>query len=543
MTWIPSTTKIVDFAKQWLNNMLIPETTDLVLGEDDPGVTPIAIGSMGSASGQAFAYAENNLQYLHDIMVIDDVNINVSSVAQLQAALDVLDRVVFVHKDKTFSITIAAGTYAWPVPGTEPRSALHCFGVHGGGSVLFDCSAGVTIEGNGTTSRPLVEFMDCTCNLVIGGVCVLSNDLFGAARAVTFDNVRQVTALDFEVKNKASGNTLESAIYCREADFVDLGLTVNALAGLSVGINRAIYARQNSRIYFDSGNLIAGKLTDELIYLEKNSQVLFENLDSCLPDGADTGFYTQMVEKDQSSRILVHDVSSSGSGTSSSPFVITVPWEDATSTPRKINDIVELLPNPLDVWVKIKCPAGTMTQPIYIRDLEGTGGLILEANTVQSSKVTTQDTIIDNNDNALVIERCKVPVLIHSIKCDNETGQAAVVVNSSRDVRLYYCWLRAATGIGSSYYGNGVYVQGVASKILGAYTFIGTCNQNGVFSDLGASARLVDTSNEDLLNLPAQYGNFARNSGAIYRSNTGGKYIAGGVGIDSENEGGKVFNS
>jgi len=544
MTWIPSNLKIVNFGQAWLNNMLIPETTDPVLGEDDPGVVPIAIGSMGSASAQCFAYQANNLQHLHDIMVIDNVSITVTNVTELQAALNILDRVIYVHKDKTFGITLTAGTYAWPDSATEPRAALQCYGVHGAGSVVFTAGPGVTIEGDCETVRPLVEFIDCTCNLVISGALVLSNTKTGGTRAVTFDNVRQVTALDLEIRNKVSGDTLSSGVYCREADFIDLGLTITALVGLSTGVGRAVYARQNSQVYFDSGNLDIGKLDNEAFYLEKNSQILFEDFASCLPLGANTGFYhDDPVTIDQSSKIEFHDGSSSGSGTSSSPFLITVAWESATDTPKLIQYILHMLPRPLNVWVKLKLPAGTMTEPLEILDLDGRGGLMLEGNTVLISPGTTQDTIIDNDDNGIDIKRCQIPVLITSIAIDNDQGQACVLVSGCRDVRLFYMYWLAPTGTGGSqYYGNGLFVN-TQSRVLVGDTIAGTCNQNACYADYGSEIKTYDCDIEGPLSRPAQFGNFARNGGIITRSDWAGEYFYGAGGTDSEDKGGKVFNS
>jgi hypothetical protein len=533
--WIPSITKIVDFGLAWLNSMAIPELSDFVLGENDPGATPIAIGSMGSASGQVFAYIENNLQYLHDIMVIDDVTINVGTVSELQAALDILDRVIYVHKDKVFAINIAAGTYAWPVPGTEPRSALHVYGVHGAGSVTFGVT-GVTIEGNSTTSRPLASVTDCTANVVFSGAVILSNDLNGGTRGAAFDNVRQITALDIEVKNKASGDTLESAIYCREVDHAELGLTVNALAGPSTGINRAIFARQNSRVYFDTGDLTVGKLTSEIFQLEKNSFVYFENLDSCLPTGADSVFLTQSVVLDGSSGVRASDISSSGLGTSVSPYVITVAWESATDTPVLINRIIELLPQPLNVYVKLKLPANTMTSYIAILDLHGQGELELEGNTTFAVQSTTQDTIFDVATRAIEIRRCQLRIKLDSLKLDGD-ATAGVTVSGSRRVSVVFSYLMSATG-GSAFVASGVdcnlFIEGCK---------VDTCNLHGIDASDGANVRCLDSSPVGPGNDPLQYGNYAIDSASIYRSNTGGKYITGSVASDFTNEGGQVFNS
>lgn len=539
--WIPSITKIVDFGIAWLNSMKIPETSDFVLGEDDPGGTPVAIGSMGSASGQVFATLENNLQYLHDVMVLDDVTINVTNVTELQAALDILDRVTHVHKDKTFAINLAAGTYVWPIPATETRSALHVYGVHGAGNVVFTATGTVTIEGNGTTARPLASVVDCTCNVVFSGTFVLSNDLNGGARGMTLDNVRQFTALSLEVKNKASGNTLLSAVYCREVDFADLGLTVNALAGSTTGITRAIFARQNSQVYFDNGNLTVGILTSEIIYLEKNSFVLFEDLDSCLPTGANCASLSSSVVVDSSSGIRANNISSSGSGTAASPFQITIAWESATDTLNLINRVIELLPKPLDVYVKLKLPANTMTDQLVISELYGGGRLHLEGNTALSAKGTTQDTIFDRGGTAVKIERCQLPILLHSLKCDSDTGTAGCAISECPHVRILFCYFVAATGAGSPLNGNGVYAEGVGTNVWSLSNKFGLCNQNGFHVTEGANLRDSDSDAVGGANVPQQYGNYARISGSIYRDDT--THVTGAVASDSEDTGGKVFGS
>jgi len=525
--------------------MVIPATTDPVLGEDDPGGTPIAIGSMGSASGLAFAYLSNNLQYLRDVMIFDDVTINVSNITELAAALDVLDRVIYVHKDKTFAINLAPGSYVWPAPGSEPRSALHAYGISGAGSVLFTV-AGVTIEGECTSVRPLIEFMDCTCNLVVSGAVILNNDTNGSARAVTFDNVRQVTALDLTIRNKVLGNTLSSGVYCREADFVDLGLTINNTVGLDTGVGRAVYARQNSRIYFDSGNLTVGKLTNEVFHLEKSSQVLFENFDSCLPLGADTGLtHDDPASVDPSSRIAIQLGSSSGSGTSSSPYVITVAWESGTDTAKLVQYIFGLLPRPLDVWIKLKLPAGTMTDPIEIKDIEGRGGLLIEGNTVKSDFATDQDSIIDDDDGALIIKRVKVPVLVSSIRCDNDQGPAAIEINGSDNVQIYFCYLIAATGTGGSpVFGNGLFALGPDTNVYLYKNYFGACNQYGINAYNGAQiAAPYNTEVDSGSNRPQQEGNNADFASVIRRSVNSGQFVTGAGGIDRKDLGGQVWFS
>ena len=538
--WIPTIAKILNFAEAWLNTMKVPELNDPVLGHNDPGGVPVAISAMGSASGQIFATIENNLQFLHDTMVVEDVTINVTSVAELQAALDILDRVTHVYKDKVFGVNIAAAVYAWPAIGLETRSPINISGIHGGGSVVFSV-AGVTLQGDSSLARPLVNVYDCTCNVVISGALTLENTEAAAARAVSFSKVLQVTATDLIVKNSTSSDKITSAVYCREAAYVQLGLTVNTLAGADTGIGRAIYARVNSNVHIDAGDLTIGILTNELIYLEKNSQINFERFDGFIPSGLNMASLSQVATIDGSSKIAAHEISGSGSGTSSSPYVITIAWESATATIVKIQNTIDMLPKPLDVFVDLKLPAGAVTDVLTIADLFGSGRLKIIGNTVLSAKGVTQDSIFDNGGSAVQIERCRLPILLHSLKMDSETGIAALNIDDSNNVRCLYCYNIAPTGIGAPSNGNGFYTKGAATNLWIQGCKVGTCNQNGIFADEGSNVRYIDSTAVGGGALPAQYGNYARNAAVIYRENS--SYLAGLLGGNSEGTGGKVFTS
>lgn len=544
--WNPNDSKVTNFGHAWLDLMGIPETADLVLGEDDPGGGTVNISAMGSASAQAFAYIENNLQFIRDVMIFDDVNINVASTAQLQAALDVLDRVVFVAKGKVFSITMTAGTYVWPVPGTESRSAIHIEKVHGGGTVLFTVASGtVTIEGEGTLSRPLLYIGECTCSTLVSGPVVLKNNAAAGVRGATFYKVRQAEVTGLDIRND-TGDTLTTGVYCREVEFLQLGLTINTVAPTHTGVGRAIYARVNCNIHIDAGDLTLGDLTNELIYLEKNSQIVFERFDGWLPDGADMSNLTArgVVTVDASSRLVAHDMSATGAGTRASPYQITIAWESGADTALLVQNLIDALPRPFDVWLLVKLPAGTMTDPVYIEDIDGRGGLILEANTPKTDFSNTQDTIIDDASNALVVNRCGLSVIIDSLKLDNETGEAGLKVANSRNVELWYSYVQAATGTGAIEFGNGVKAEGADTNLYIYKTYFGACNQAGVRSLEGAKvAAPVNKEYSSPTDRPQTYGNRAFTGGTILRGLNAGEFITGATGVDSEDAGGKIWSS
>ena len=535
--WKPTDSKIVNFGYAWDDDMKIIETSDAVLGTDDPGGTPIALTALDEGSAKAFGYVMNNLKYVANIMVFEDVTINVSTVAQLQAALDVLGRVTYVHKDKTFNINIATGTYAWPAIGSETRPPIFAKGIHGAGIVMFTMNGTPVFQSDASTARPICQFYDCTCNLIISGACTFSNTDAAATRAVDFSKVRQVTALDLQVRNATSSDNITSAVYCREAEFVDLGLTVNVNVGIgNTNVGRAIYARVNSNIHVDTGNLTLGDLDTELFYLEKNSRLVFDRFDGVMPSGANMGNLSQAVTVDPTSRIMAHTMSSSGAGTSSSPYVITIAWESGTNTPRLINRLIEALPQPLDVFVKLKLPAGTMTAPITIVDKKGKGELELEGNTVLVAQGTTQDSIIDSATHAIEIRRNQLRIKLDSLKLDGDSGGGALV-SGSRRVNIDFCYALAAT-VGSGFSCTGVDCQ---VQIKGCK--VDVCAADGIYAAEGASVRCIDSSVVGPSNDPVGYGNHAEDSACIYRSNTGGKYFTGSTATDNENEGGKVFNS
>ena len=541
--WIATDSKIINFGDSWRDYMSIPETNDAVLGEDDPGGTPISIPAMASATAQTLAYIESNLQFIRNIFIFEDVTLTVTDIASWQVALNFLDKVTFVQKDVTLAIEVAAGLYAWPNTGSEARAPINIENIHGPGGIVYDV-AGVTIEGDADSNRPLLNVYNSTCNIVISGAVILKNTAASGVKAASIYNVRQFTALDLDIRNDTS-DTLLTAIYFREVDYAQLGLTINTNAPTDTGVGRAIFARVNSKILIADGDLTLGKLTNELFHLEKNSELILDMFDGTLPSGEYmTGLTARgVVSIDSTSKIGAYEYSSSGTGIKEDPYVITIPWESVTDTPLLIQNTLDTLPRNLNVWIKLKLPAGNMDDPVYIENFIGDGGITLEGGTTLSSRGITQTTGIDNNTETLIINNCLVFVKIDSLRLENTTGEGAIHIINSNQVEIEYCWLRAPTGGGTPDFGNGVFAIGIVTNVYVRETIAGSCNQMGVHAYKGATIYTRNNHYQDVSNRPAQYGQFAEYCGLVFHSATASEYIPGAVGTSAEYKGGRVFSS
>lgn len=544
MPWIPTIAKIIDFGTAWIDNMLIPDTTDPVLGEDDPGGTPIAIGVMGSASGLAFAYLSNNLQYLRDVFVFEDLALAASNVTELQAALDILDRIQYVQKGATVTLTIAAGSYSWPASGSESRSAIDLRRIAGRGTVEVNTN-GAIISGACTINRPLVTISGCECTVNITQALILENTAAAGIQVVSITGSRYVNMTVLDVRNN-SGDTVGTAVYCQRVDYLQLGLTIDTPAPTNSGVGTGLYATGGSNVYCALNKLTLKKLVQRLVFLSQSSQLFLNRFEDMIPAGADMVDLTArgVVNISASSRIVADALSGSGAGTRASPYVITVAWESGTLTALKVQNIIDALPRPLDLWVKIKYPAGTITEPLFIEDMDGDGGIMLEANTATVVIGVAQDTIYDCDDDAIVIDRVKVPVIVGSIRCDNNTGRGAIAVINSRNVEIWYGYLIAATGTGSAGFGNGLYAKGADTQVFLHQNKIGACNQDGIYAINGATVHApINNEVDSGANRPQQNGNNAELAGVIKRSINSGQFITGAVAIDAKDTGGQVWSS
>lgn len=543
--WVTTVSKIINFGLSWLDTMSMAEENDKVYGENDPGGTPIAITAMNSASAQIYATMQNNLQYIRDIMVFDDVTINVSTVVELQAALDILDRVTFIQRDVTFQISMASGTYAWP--NSEARAAIEVWGISGEGRVQFDC-ANAYIIGEASTIRPLIWARKCECEVLINAITgpILENNKASGDAAARFEDCRYVVVNGLHVLN-ASGDTLNSAVYCSRVQNMQLDLTVDTPAPTYTGVDVGIHAERNSTVYIGAGNVTLEKLEQSLVKLERGSQLILERFSDLIPSGADMAPLTARLATsiDATSKLKAVTISGSGSGTVASPYVITAAWESATDTVRKVQNLIDSLPQPLDVRVKIKFPAGTLTGGLYLDHLKGKGALILEGNALLVTRGLTQTSIIDANLVTLRASYCDLPIIIHSLKLDCETGGGAVEVVNSREVSVEFCWLRAVTGVGTdNNFGNGVIAEGSASNVYVLETRVGDCNRMGLHAKNGAVITTTNNFEETAGTVrPTIYGQYATESGSVYRSTTATRFITGATAIQAESNGGKVFNS
>ena len=261
-----------------------------------------------------------------------------------------------------------------------------------------------------------------------------------------------------------------------------------------------------------------------------------ERFDGLMPSGVDLATVAQVSTVDATSRFSAEIISASGQGLEAFPYVITVAWESATDTPRLIRETLRALPQPLDVWVQLKLPAGTMTGLIDVSNLHGGGGVILEGNTKLAVRGIVQDTIVDATLSAVQIWFCDLPIHLHSIKADNAGGAGgAIYVKDSQNVKIEYGYVVAGAG-------DGVLASGNRTRVLVAQTLAGVCTGHGIHATGGAEVRTIN----NYVNggsQPALYGQYAALSGSIYRDNAAVTAIVGATGTDLETSGGKVFVS
>jgi hypothetical protein len=544
--WIPSKSTITNFGDAWSDTVAVPELLDSVLGQNVPGA-PVALGGLASASANIFGAIANNLQYVRDTFITESVVYNVTSVAELSATLDIIEKIQYIQKGAVVQVSIAAGTYIW----TETRAPISGEGISGGGQLRYAAIGGaVTIETQISANRYGIYFHKMEAEATISNLThplIISNNAASSSSVVRVSECRSVFIYGVEFENQ-SGKTVGNIFYVTGTRFLECSITADTAAPTDNGCERIIKAEDGSTVYFNCRYSELGIFKTEYFDLSNNSTLIIDEFDDLCWGGSLLGSMAARagITCDDSSTWRVTALSTSGDGSYTTPYVYTVGGMDTPAQiHRLIQFVIDMIPKDLNFWVKIKLPAVlTLAGNLVIEGFSGHGGLILEANTPLFTVSNSQDSgFLATTGDCVAINNCKSEIVFDSVKLDATVGNAISGISCGH-VRPQNCWLKAPTGSGTDdSKGNGVYVMR-DSKVHAFFCSVGACNRHGFQAIQGARITAQDCDEEGApTNMPQQYGYFARSGGLITRGAAAGEYVAGLVGPDSEDKGGKVWNS
>ena len=536
--WIATVDKILALGDEWRDNMVIVETADAVLGHNDPGGVPLAdVAALATSSARAFGEVIHNLEFIRQHMVFNDTTIIVSDATTYAAAQAYLENTMFVRDGKTLEISFTvAGDYL---------GALVIDGIHGGGTVLVSCVAGVVVKAAG----PCIDVQNNTAYINFDDTITAENTALPAAYIarvsycthVKFDDLQLLNSTDFAT---SSGDGLYIA-----NSSVRLNFSVNNSSPTGV-LSQGLFVTERSNVYIPAGGCDFGRMP-EYMDIRQGSTVTVERYSEIFDTPTDVQDLTARggIFLDESSRLRANNLSGSGTGTEADPFVITISGVTANDS-ILIQAIIDNLPRPLNQWLKIKLPAGTLMVPIFFEDLQGTGGVLIEANTVKVARGITQDTLINTTaatNHPIAVRDCQLTIKVHSLSLYAENGNA-LNVEERGSIIAEFCRLRAPTGAGAfDNIGNAAYCKGYNSYIKVFDTMVGDCDEHGFHATDGGRVTAIYCNEEGVtpgVDSPTHYGNYAYNGGFTqYDDGHADNSVLGGDGVAGEAKAGLVHGS
>ena len=512
MAWDP-TSKITDFGNSY-ETMLIPETTDPVLGEDDPGGTPVAISAMASFSGQGFGKITNNIEFLKKRILTENLTIDIGNLTELAAAQVTIDEIGFIDQGVSLTIqfdsgaTLSSDSTDWP---------LTVDNIAGAGHIVFTCSTSCTLTS--TDGTAIIHCSDVTPGISTSNDIELINSSTSAAWLTWFEGCSSVScAFDYGNSGATGAKTAIYASYCS---------TFNpSLATFGTGYDVLLNVNDS----YVRGSVALDAITTDTPFKITRSRVLLSSLDnSHMPTGSTATSMTTMVEVDELSDYRVESYGIGG----------TVTFTDTGDeyVTSDVNRFLSFMPKRIDTDVTLILPTGEFddtNDAIVIDGFWSPGSaysITVRGYTITTNTHTNQATVLDPTGagvDALTITNCQLPLEINSITCNSGDRDGMLIQNSST-VTVKYCYFIADD--------EGIAVEAGSNVVIEESVF-GAINDNGIMcrrSIVYAHENEVEAATQ-----PTDYGYNALEGGIIGYKFSLSDPLTGNEGTSNDDSGGVV---
>jgi len=497
--------KITDFGVDYLA-MEIPDTTTSVLGEADPGGTPVAIGSMGETAAFV-ALLANNVQYVKKRMLTENITYVITNSTQIAALQTDLDEIGYIDKNVTLQINFTNNVLGG---GNYPIKFEH---ISGGGEIVVD---GSYLAQNGLASDGVFQITNCSVNRIK----IQNLDMENTASTdpvisiYESNSIINIDSLQIDAYTGGQGLSLIKSP----------NVFVNGVvfAGAPVGLYQIFMISSKLEIIPPTSGEMFTLASGAFIFAQRSSRITITELNDNMVGYGGGACNTPLVFDDSVELVVgtIDDYSFADTGASN---VIPDVLRYMAFFPKNLNDDVVLTLPPNNAM-------NDSTLPLKIENFYGSGSIVIIGNTYNAAYHETQDSvIIANSNNGILIKDNKIRIGIESLKVDTTGGGNSCIraEDNSMPVNLRYnyfdcsaspiVWYTETNGhISDNSFNNGT---------------------NGIVA--GKNSKMLSHNNQNTGGgtLPTLYGLRALDNGTIGKSST---QPSGTTGNEEEVTGGDI---
>lgn len=525
MSWNPDG-KISNFGESF-ETMLIPETSDPVLGEDDPGATPVAISAMAEFQGQAWGKITNNVQFLKRRILTEDLNLTISTPAEFLEAKEAIEIIEHIDEGVTLTLSFSSG---FSLSGSSTYFPMEINGITGGGAIaLAGYSASpFTLHSIGNDSVLSFSQVEPTIMLQYG---TFGTGSTSAIDLVHVENCKNIFFISCEFNNVAVGDVV--ALYIG-------GMCTAGLLSITFGeyYGTHVYGEYGAIInvngcYFDRPN--TGGKNINISYFCNLHWAALNDTDFLM---GSTASEVDLFYVDATCNYTASSYGLGGSG--------TVTFSDTGSTYllRDVQRFINCMPKKIDANVTLELPDDVTAFDNSNGDIvldgfycpTGDKYISIVPQTTVVGPSTAQNVTIEvdgANKNGIEITNCKVHIIIDSLALSSDDSHGIYIGNSG-SVTVQNCYLLTDDTTGD----DGIHFTQDSTGFVDSCVF-GDCGNNGIEANYrshvhGDTCERVDASNQ-----PVSYGVLAQ-SGSVISYNSTGWTLTGGSGAAYAATGGET---